>query len=256
MAELRIGVLGAANIARKVVIPSILRADGVGSWRSGASRAAGRTSWRERAARRRARLPVRGAPRGPGGRRRLHPAPEPPARGVVDARRRRRQARAVREAGRAAPRPRRKRRSSTASRRGVVWMEAFMYRFHPQWKLVFERLAGRRDRRAAHRALDLHVHGPRPAERPAATGARRRLALRRRLLLRQRRALAASGASRSPWPRRHARSGPRASTRSSRACSTSATGAARSSQAASASRTDTRSNSSAPRDASWSRKRS
>ena len=24
--------------------------------------------------------------------------------------------------------------------RGVVWMEAFMYRFHPQWQLVFERL--------------------------------------------------------------------------------------------------------------------
>ena len=25
--------------------------------------------------------------------------------------------------------------------RGVVWMEAFMYRFHPQWRLVFERLS-------------------------------------------------------------------------------------------------------------------
>ena len=29
MSVLRLGVLGAANIARKVVIPSILRADGV-----------------------------------------------------------------------------------------------------------------------------------------------------------------------------------------------------------------------------------
>jgi len=26
--------------------------------------------------------------------------------------------------------------------RGVIWMEAFMYRFHPQWRLVFERLRG------------------------------------------------------------------------------------------------------------------
>ena len=25
---------------------------------------------------------------------------------------------------------------------GVVWMEAFMYRFHPQWQIVFERLRG------------------------------------------------------------------------------------------------------------------
>jgi predicted dehydrogenase len=24
--------------------------------------------------------------------------------------------------------------------RGVVWMEAFMYRFHPQWRLVFDQL--------------------------------------------------------------------------------------------------------------------
>src|SRR5439155_26406203 len=24
--------------------------------------------------------------------------------------------------------------------RGVMWMEAFMYRFHPQWQLLFERL--------------------------------------------------------------------------------------------------------------------
>jgi predicted dehydrogenase len=26
--------------------------------------------------------------------------------------------------------------------RGVVWMEAFMYRYHPQWRLVFEHLRG------------------------------------------------------------------------------------------------------------------
>ena len=99
MANVRIGVMSAANIGRKVVIPSILRAENAELVALASSGDAGAAFLRESRARRSPARLLRRAPRRPGGGRRLHPAPEPPARGVVEARRRCRQARAVREAG-------------------------------------------------------------------------------------------------------------------------------------------------------------
>jgi xylose dehydrogenase (NAD/NADP) len=146
---LRIGVLGAANIARKVVIPSILRADGVELVAIGSESSLGREFVAEMEATRAARplrdvvracsyadlladpeveavyiaLPnhlhaewsMRAADAG------KHVLCEKPA------------ARTAAEA---------EQMIAHCVSRGVVWMEAFMYRFHPQWPLVFERLAG------------------------------------------------------------------------------------------------------------------
>jgi predicted dehydrogenase len=141
---LRIGVLGAANIARKVVIPSILRADGVelvaiGSESSlGGEFVAGLEGQIRDAVRvcsyaelladpgvdavyiplpnhLHAEWSMRAADAG------KHVLCEKPA------------ARTAEEADRMI---------EHCVSRGVVWMEAFMYRFHPQWSLVFERLTG------------------------------------------------------------------------------------------------------------------
>ena len=139
MAELRIGVLGAANIARKVVVPSILRADGVRLVAIGSESGRGADFVAEaqldgvRVCRyeelladpevdavyiplpnhMHAEWSMRAADAG------KHVLCEKPA------------ARTAAEAQEAI---------EHCVARGVVWMEAFMYRFHPQWKLVFERL--------------------------------------------------------------------------------------------------------------------
>src|SRR5262245_29496080 len=149
MPALRIGVLGAANIARKVVIPSILRADGVELVAIGSESSLGRDFVEETARTGDGRslrdtvrvcsyaalladpevdalyipLPnhlhaewsMRAADAG------KHVLCEKPAARTADET---------------------KRMIDHCVSRGVVWMEAFMYRFHPQWKLVFERLAG------------------------------------------------------------------------------------------------------------------
>jgi predicted dehydrogenase len=141
VAPLRIGVLGAANIARKVVIPSILRADGVqlvaigSESRLGADfvadvpelRNATRVcSYEEVLADRdvdavyiplpnhlHAEWSKRAADAG------KHVLCEKPAARTADET---------------------EQMIQHCVSRGVVWMEAFMYRFHPQWALVFEQL--------------------------------------------------------------------------------------------------------------------
>ena len=139
MTGLRFGVLGAANIARKVVIPAILRADGVELVAIGSRSARGAElvaeagltgvracSYEELLAdpevdavyiplpnHLHAEWSMRAADAG------KHLLCEKPA------------ARTAAETARMID-------HSVAC--GVVWMEAFMYRFHPQWTLVFERL--------------------------------------------------------------------------------------------------------------------
>jgi xylose dehydrogenase (NAD/NADP) len=139
MAELRIGVLGAANIARKVVIPSILRAEGV--------RLAGIGSESGRAADFVAEAGLDGV--------RVCRYEELLADAEVDAVYiplpnhlhadwSKRAADAGKHVLCEKPAARTAAEAQEAIEhcvaRGVVWMEAFMYRFHPQWKLVFERL--------------------------------------------------------------------------------------------------------------------
>ena len=139
MTELRIGVLGAANIARKVVIPSILRAEGVRLVAIGSESERGADfiadarldrvrvcSYEELLAdaevdavyiplpnNLHAEWSMRAADAG------KHVLCEKPA------------ARTAAEAAEMI---------EHCVARGVVWMEAFMYRFHPQWTLIFERL--------------------------------------------------------------------------------------------------------------------
>ena len=139
MTDLRIGVLGAANIARKVVIPAILRADGVELVAIGSRSARGTElvaeagltgvracSYEELLAdpevdavyiplpnHLHAEWSMRAADAG------KHVLCEKPA------------ARTAAETARMI---------DHCVACGVVWMEAFMYRFHPQWTLVFERL--------------------------------------------------------------------------------------------------------------------
>jgi D-xylose 1-dehydrogenase (NADP+, D-xylono-1,5-lactone-forming) len=137
--DLRLGVLGAANIARKVVIPALLRAEGVELVAIGSESARGAEvvaeaglddvqvcSYEELVAdagvdavyvplpnHLHAEWSMRAADAG------KHVLCEKPA------------ARTAAETAQMI---------DHCVSRGVVWMEAFMYRFHPQWQLVFERL--------------------------------------------------------------------------------------------------------------------
>jgi predicted dehydrogenase len=139
MTGLRIGVLGAANIARKVVIPAILRADGVELVAIGSES-------------RRAADFI--AEAGLDGVRacsyeELLAAPDVdavyiPLPNHLHAEWSMRAADAAKHV--LCEKPAARDAAETAQMidhcvtRGVVWMEAFMYRFHPQWQLVFERL--------------------------------------------------------------------------------------------------------------------
>ena len=217
MAKVRIGVVSAANIGRKVVIPSILRAENAELVALASSGERRLLPARDRARRPPARL-LRRAARRLRGRRRLHPAPEPPARGVVEARRRCRQARAVREAGRAGRC--RDGRDDRALRRPRRRLDGGVHVPLPPPVAAVRRLLDEGRSATCAGPLRLHVHGARPGEHPPAARLRRRLALRRRRLLRQRGAVAV----RPPAGRGHrdSRPAPRASTRSSAASSTSA----------------------------------
>jgi xylose dehydrogenase (NAD/NADP) len=138
--DLRLGVLGAANIARRVVIPSLLAAEGVELAAIASESDKGRQFVDEQRLDARvcsyeelladhdvdavyiplpnhlhAEWSKRAADAG------KHVLCEKPAARTAD------EARDAIE---------------HCVERGVVWMEAFMYRFHPQWQLVFERLRG------------------------------------------------------------------------------------------------------------------
>ena len=123
-APVRWGILGAANIAVKKVVPAMQRGARC-QIVAIASRDAGQGAARGAGARAPARLRlVRGAARRPRRRSDLQPAAQPPARAVDDPRRRGGEARAVREADRAlgrrsAPAPRRARAHRRPDRRSV-----------------------------------------------------------------------------------------------------------------------------------------
>jgi D-xylose 1-dehydrogenase (NADP+, D-xylono-1,5-lactone-forming) len=137
--DLRLGVLGAANIARKVVIPAILRAERVELVAIGSESARG------------AELVAEAGLDGV----RVCSYEELVADGGVDAvyvplpnHLHAEWSMRAADAGKhvLCEKPAARTAAETAQMvdhcvsRGVVWMEAFMYRFHPQWQLVFERL--------------------------------------------------------------------------------------------------------------------
>jgi xylose dehydrogenase (NAD/NADP) len=139
--RLRIGVLGAANIARKVVIPAILRADGVELAAIG--------SRSDRGAEFLAETGLTDV--------RVCSYEELLADPSVDAvyiplpnHLHAEWSKKAADAGKhvLCEKPAARTRSEAAEMiehcvgRGVVWMEAFMYRFHPQWELIFEHLRG------------------------------------------------------------------------------------------------------------------
>jgi predicted dehydrogenase len=145
---MRIGVLGAANIARKVVIPSILRAQDVElvAIASGSQRAADFLAETDltHADGRPIAETVRACSY-----EELVAAPDVdavyiPLPNNLHAEWSKRAADGGKHV--LCEKPAARTRSEAAELiehcvdRGVIWMEAFMYRFHPQWKTVFERL--------------------------------------------------------------------------------------------------------------------
>jgi xylose dehydrogenase (NAD/NADP) len=147
---LRMGVLGAANIARKVVIPSILRAEGVELVAIGSSSHLGKAFVEETDLTQRDGRPVCGSVR-------ACSYEELLAADDVDALYialpNQLHAEWSKKAADASKhvlceKPSTPTRAETQEMidhcvgRGIVWMEAFMYRFHPQWEQVFERLRG------------------------------------------------------------------------------------------------------------------
>ena len=145
---MRIGVLGAANIARKVVIPSILRASDVelSAIASSSARAAdflAQTDLRTRDGR-----PLRETVRPCTYEELLADdsvdAVYIPLPNHLHASWSKRAADAGKHVLCEKPAARTQAEAEDAIEhcvaRGVVWMEAFMYRFHPQWQVVFEHL--------------------------------------------------------------------------------------------------------------------
>jgi predicted dehydrogenase len=144
----RIGVLGAANIARKVVIPSILEAKGVelaaiASESTKASDFLAQTDLRTAGG-----VPLRDVVRACTYEELLADetvdAVYIPLPNHLHAPWSKRAADAGKHVLCEKPAARTRAEAEDAIEHcvaaGVVWMEAFMYRFHPQWQLVFERL--------------------------------------------------------------------------------------------------------------------
>jgi D-xylose 1-dehydrogenase (NADP+, D-xylono-1,5-lactone-forming) len=166
---LRMGVLGAANIARKVVIPAIERADGVELVAIG--------SESDRAHDFIAEAGLDGV--------RACTYEELIAADDVDAvyiplpnHLHAPWSKRAADAGKhvlcekPAARTRDEAAETTAycSERGVVWMEAFMYRFHPQWRIVFDRLAEIGELRHVHATFTFTVSSPENIRRDPEVG--------------------------------------------------------------------------------------
>ena len=185
MAKVRIGVVSAANIGRKVVIPSILRAENAELVALASSGDTGASFLRE------TELDVR-----------LHGSyDELLADSGVDAvyiplpnHLHAEWSKRAADAGKhvLCEKPAALDAAETADMiehcvgRGVVWMEAFMYRYHPQWaavrRLLDEGAVG--ELRTVRSVFTFTVRDPANIRRRP--GVRRRLALRRRRLLRER----------------------------------------------------------------------
>ena len=145
---MRIGVLGAANIARKVVIPSILRAEGI-ELAAIASESTKATDFLAETTLQTADgVPLREAVRACSYEELLAddsvdavyiPLPNhlhaPWSKRAADAGKH-----VLCEKPAARTRAEAEEAIEHCVAAGVVWMEAFMYRFHPQWQVVFERL--------------------------------------------------------------------------------------------------------------------
>jgi xylose dehydrogenase (NAD/NADP) len=145
---MRIGVLGAANIARKVVIPSILRAEDVELVAIGSNSQRATDFLADTELTTADGLPIAETVRACSYDE-LVAAPDVdavyiPLPNNLHAEWSKRAADAGKHV--LCEKPAARTRAEAAELiehcvgRGVVWMEAFMYRFHPQWQLVFERL--------------------------------------------------------------------------------------------------------------------
>jgi predicted dehydrogenase len=166
---LRMGVLGAANIARKVVIPAIVRADDVELV------AIGSESDRARVFLDEAGLPgVRACSYDE-----LIAADDVdavyiPLPNHLHAPWSRRAADAGKHVLCEKPAARTREEAAEAiaycEERGVVWMEAFMYRFHPQWRIVFDRLPEIGELRHVHATFTFTVTSPENIRRNAEAG--------------------------------------------------------------------------------------
>ena len=145
MDRVRIGVVGAANIGRKVVIPSILRARNAELVALASSSDAGARFLRETELATADGRPLRDAVRLHGGYAELFADPDVDAVYIPLPNHLHAEwsARAA-DAGKhvLCEKPAALDAAQTAAMidhctaRGVVWMEAFMYRFHPQWQVV------------------------------------------------------------------------------------------------------------------------
>ena len=145
MANVRIGVMSAANIGRKVVIPAILAAENAELVALGSSGEAGGAFLRETDLATASGVPLRDAVRLHGSYEQLLADPDVdavyiPLPNHMHAEWSKRAAAAGKhvlcekpaaiDAGETAE------MLDNCTERGVVWMEAFMYRFHPQWAAV------------------------------------------------------------------------------------------------------------------------
>ena len=176
----RLGVLGAANIARKVVIPSILAAEGVDlvAIASGSDRAARFISESELTTR--DGRPVRDAVRACAYEELLAAddvdAVYIPLPNHLHAHWSKRAADAGKhvlcEKPAALTAAEARDMIEHCRNRDVVWMEAFMYRFHPQWQVVFNRLRSGAigDLRLVRAVFTFAVRDPKNVRRRQETG--------------------------------------------------------------------------------------
>jgi xylose dehydrogenase (NAD/NADP) len=146
----RIGVLGAANIARKVVIPSIVRAEGVELVAIASESRRGAAFLAETELTTADGRPLREAARSCSYEELMAAddvdAVYIPLPNNLHAEWSKRAADAGKHVLCEKPAARTAPEAADAigycADRGVIWMEAFMYRFHPQWQLVFDLLRG------------------------------------------------------------------------------------------------------------------